>query len=211
MLIWLCEVIHPARCLRYPSKAFCFIGLLVYTAEFQWLFEGINAPFKCRPRSWGGGGGDPRRESMHGIWKSDVRGVSGGEEFSQNADTTLEWNIKCSNLLCDGKNGALLFQMAPNLQSPTSHFPKRGSAKRIPLWEKSQAFMDVNEVSGEQMCSTPEMKLQPVILFHSREQEGPFFQNAYSSATIQIPCNTRNEHRLKNKLLCSHYFSSNLI
>lgn len=35
---------------RYPSKEFCFIGRLVYLAEFQWLFDGINAPFECRPR-----------------------------------------------------------------------------------------------------------------------------------------------------------------
>lgn len=50
------------------------------------------------PKLGGGVGGNPCGESMHGIWKSDVREVSGGEEFSQNADTTLEWNIKCSNL-----------------------------------------------------------------------------------------------------------------
>lgn len=98
--IWLCWFDCARRSIlpdvsRYPSKAFCFIGLLVYLLEFQWLFDGINAPFECRPRSCGGKK-NPCRESMPRIWKSDVRGLSGGEEFSPNADTTLEWNIKCS-------------------------------------------------------------------------------------------------------------------
>lgn len=122
--IWLCwfdcaRSSIPPDVSRYPSKAFCFIGLPVYPPEFQWLFDGINAPFECRPRSCGGR--NPCRVSMHGIWKSDVRGVSGGEEFSPNADTTLEWNIKCSNLShglrsVTKKKGALLFQIAPNSQ-----------------------------------------------------------------------------------------------
>lgn len=79
--IWLCwfdrtrsSILPDAS--RYPSKAFCFIGLLFCLTEFLWLFDGINAPFECRPWKLEGGGGGGRKSrpmwSEH-AWNLKVR------------------------------------------------------------------------------------------------------------------------------------------
>lgn len=161
-----------------------------------------------------GGGGSPRGESLHGIWKSDVRGVSGGEEFSQNADTTLERNIKCSNLsqgFCsvtkkkrEKKKGGSS-SLSNNTKLTITHFTffQKGAAKLMPLWEKSQAFMHANEVNSEQMCSTPELKLEQLSFFYIQWQriqqgtEGSFFlrPKCWQWATIQMMYTTsKREH-----------------
>lgn len=137
---------------QYPSKVFCFIGLLVYPPEFQWLFDGINAPFECRPRSCGGR--NPCGVSMHGIWKSDVRGVSGGEEFSPNADPTLEWNIKCSNLshgfwsVTKKKKRELFSFKQQQTCKNQLHIFQKGFCQAYTSLRKSQAFTHAKEVNG---------------------------------------------------------------
>lgn len=172
----------------------------------------------------------PRGESLHGIWKSDVRGVSGGEEFSQNADTTLERNIKCSNLsqgFCSMTKKKGSSSLSNNTKLTITHFTffKKGSAKLMPLWENSQAFMHANEVNSEQMCSTPELKLEQLSFFlHSMTEDSTGnrrvhfskAKNAYSEppfklCILHLNWNIQNiKARNEQVMLFSHYFSSNL-
>lgn len=72
--------------LAWPSTHQNFNGCLMV------LMHHLNADPDVKGEGGACGG------SMHGIWKSDDRGTSRGEERSQNADTTLGWNIKCLNL-----------------------------------------------------------------------------------------------------------------
>lgn len=104
--------------LAWPSTHQNFNGCLMV------LMHHLNADPDVK-----GEGGGACGESMHGIWKSDDRGISRGEECSHNADTTLERNIKCLNLFQSGtgkKNGTPPFQTVANLQAASSRF-KRGS------------------------------------------------------------------------------------
>lgn len=102
---------------RYPSKAFCFIGLLVASPEFQWLFDGINAPFECRPRSWGRGGGHVERACMESESQMSEESVEGKNFLKMQI---LHWsgisNVQISfrDFGVWLKKGAFLFQMAPN-------------------------------------------------------------------------------------------------
>lgn len=95
--IWLCwfdcarsSILPDAS--RYPSKAFCFIGLPFCLADFRGrlmiLMHHLNADLETRRRRWWWEKNrDPCGGNTLGIWKSDVRGVSG-------------WGWICSKCRC---------------------------------------------------------------------------------------------------------------
>ena len=58
------------------------------------------------------------------------------------------------------KKGAPLFQTAAKLAITLLHIFQKGFCQAYTSLRKSQAFMHAKEVNGEQMCSTPVMKLQ---------------------------------------------------
>lgn len=104
---------------RHLSKAFCFIGLLVYPPEFQWSFDGINAPFECRPWSC-------RGEEAHAEWACMETESQMSEESVEGRNflqmQILHWsgisNVQISHTgfwSVTKKKGALLFQITANL------------------------------------------------------------------------------------------------
>lgn len=95
---------HPSRLTRHDILqkhsallAYCSAGQS-FCGCLMVLMHHLNADLENREGVVVvGENRDPCGENMLGIWKSDVSGVSGGEEFSPNTEATLDWNIKCSN------------------------------------------------------------------------------------------------------------------
>lgn len=86
-----------------------------------------------------------------------------------------EWNIKCSSLFQRfrsvtkkkiEKKGGGGSSSPSHLQSPTSQFFQKGlSQAYATLRINRKAFKRANEVNSEQMCGTPETRLQRASLF----------------------------------------------
>lgn len=73
---------------------------------------------------------------------------------------------------------ALLFQIAPNSESPTSHFSTRVQASLCHLEKKAKRLCAQMKWITNRCCCTWD-ETTTVVLVDSREQKDPFFKNTH--------------------------------